>query len=89
MKRIITRRDFAKLAQDLGTRRDWHEPDEQEITVEVQHGVFDNAGFWPRPDFEDLAPEITEMHMIISQRGEPVAAVNLATLCAWAAGLED
>ena len=29
------------------------------------------------------------MYVIIQQDGKDVAAVNLATLCAWASGLEE
>ena len=65
--------DMVKLADYLGVRNDWHEPDEQEVTAEVTGTSFDNAGFG------------SEMTLIIKQDGKPVAEVNLATLCAMAA----
>lgn len=64
----------------LGMRRDWHEPDEQDVDVEVHGEMFDNAGFWPI----DGSLEAHEIHVIIRQANMPVAAINLATLLAWA-----
>lgn len=88
MKRIITRSDFVALAGELGVRRDWHEPDEQEVTARVWGSSFDNAGFWPHDD-SGMDPGIVEMYVMIYKDEEAVAVVNLATLCAWASGLED
>jgi hypothetical protein len=89
MEKIISRARFIALAGELGVRRDWHEPDEQDVTVEVQGVSFDNAGTWPAFNGGFAVPEhIVEMHVIIQQDGQDVAAVNLATLCAWASGLE-
>lgn len=85
MKRIKTKAELIALANELGVRPDWHEPDEQDVTVTVKGRRFDNAGFWP----ESSDPCATERHVIIKQAGKPVAAVNLATLFAWATGLED
>jgi hypothetical protein len=86
MERIISRSSFVALAGELGVRMDWHEPDEQEVTAEVRGVSFDNAGTWPARD--DMPENIVEMHVILQQDGKDVAAVNLATLCAWASGLE-
>jgi len=84
MKRITDRAELVELANLLGVRPDWHEPDEQGITARVEGRSFDNAGFWP-DDSHFRAPEIIEHHVILSQNGRDVAAVNLATLFAWAA----
>jgi hypothetical protein len=86
MQRITTKAQLVALANTLGVRPDWHEPDEQEVTA-LTHGTsFDNAGFWPA----DATRSVTvEQHVILKKDGEPVAAVNLATLFAWATGLED
>lgn len=84
MKRITARADLTTLEHELGVRPDWHEPDEQDVTVEVHGNNFDNAGFWP----VGTPTGIVEQHVIIKQAGKPVAVVNLATLFAWAAGLE-
>ena len=90
MKRINTKAELIALAEELGVRRDWHEPDEQEVAA-TTHGVtFDNAGFWGetyRSAFDGRA--FTERYVKLYKDGEPVAAVNLATLFAWATGLED
>lgn len=83
MDRITNRSELRALADRLGVRSDWHEPDEQDITAEVKGVSFDNAGFWGDPE-RNLPPEIEEFHLIIKVDGEPVAAVNLATLCSWA-----
>lgn len=81
MDQIHTREEFVKLARTLGVRDDWHEPDEQEVTAEVRGGRFDNAGYWGA---EDIGTVRSELHVVLSQSGKPVAAVNLADLCAWA-----
>lgn len=90
MKRINTRTELTELAKELGVRPDWHEPDEQKVTAKVTakvHGtMFDNAGFWPAGQ---LTSTNLEQHVIIKQDGKPVAAVNLATLFAWATGYQD
>lgn len=87
MRIITTRSEFKALATELGVRPDWHEPDEQGVTAQVRGRSFDNAGFWPVRD--GYLASIVEKHVIISKDGEAVAAVNLATLCAWASGLDD
>jgi hypothetical protein len=93
MNLIVSRQDFVDLAYQLGVRHDWHEPDEQGLTARVEGRHFDNAGTWPAAGVR--YPEAVELHVIFSQaddRGRPVqdiAAVNLATLCAWAAGTSD
>lgn len=79
---ITERKELGKLANGLNVRLDWHEPDEQEVTARVEGENFDNAGFWPAENA--YAVDRTELHVIISQHGNDVAAVNLATLLAWA-----
>lgn len=89
MRRISTRAQLIELAKELKTRPDWHEPDEQELTAQVKGFNFDNAGFWPEDEQHAYtAPEIIEQHVILYQEDRPVAAVNLATLFAWATGHE-
>lgn len=44
--RINTKDELKRLAQDLGVRNDWHEPDEQGLTVFGFGSHFDNAGHW-------------------------------------------
>lgn len=88
MQRITERADLIALAQTPRVRPDWHEPGEQEVTA-----TFDNAGFWGEPgetyksSFDGT--EFTEQYVTLHKDGVPVAAVNLATLFAWATGLED
>lgn len=98
---IITERDqFVEFARKHGLRMNWHEPDEQDITARVAGVAFDNAGFWPAQ--HGNSTESVELHVIFAKQpwsdeecpcgdvhrlaGEDLAAVNLATLCAWATG---
>ena len=88
MKRITSRARFIALAGELGVRMDWHEPDEQEVTAKVWGSSFDNCGTWPHSE-TGVDSSVIEMYVMIYKEREPVAVVNLATLCAWASGLEE
>lgn len=89
MKRIRARGELVELANELGVRPDWHEPDEQNVTA-TTHGVrFDNAGFWGETHRTSDGHNFTERYVKLYKDGQPVAVVNLATLFAWATGLED
>lgn len=89
IRRITSKADLLDVYRELGVRPDWHEPDEQGVTA-TTHGVsFDNAGFWGkeyRSPFDGR--EFTEQYVILHKDDAPVACVNLATLFAWATGLE-
>ena len=87
MQMINSRAQLLKLKDELGVRNDWHEPDEQGVDARVYGQSFDNAGFWG----PSLAPyqSHTEQHVVLYKGGRPVAAVNLATLFAWATGLQE
>ncbi len=82
MRRINNARELRALADELGVRQDWHEPDEQEVDARIEGEDLDNAGFWPsamtRDDWEG------EYCVVITKNGEDVAAVNLASLLAMA-----
>ena len=78
---IDNRDDLVFFASEVGTRLDWHEPDEQDLTALVFGQSFDNAGFWGEPTYEYYT---NEMHVVLYVHHYPVAAVNLATLFAWA-----
>lgn len=97
MRVIHTRQQLIDLARELGVRADWHEPDEQGLTARVDGLKFDNAGFWPTAEALRsgiLSMRSVEQHVVISRQEigddggvidtEDVAAVNLATLLAWA-----
>lgn len=100
MKIIRTRAELRELARELAVRPDWHEPDEQGLTADVFGRTFDNAGFWPldrSPEtihagkvFTSDPERSTEMYVVLYQTmgagvyPQPVAAINLATLFAWA-----
>lgn len=88
--RIRDRAQLVALAEKLGVRPDWHEPDEQEVTA-TTHGIgFDNAGFWGKEYRSSYdGREFTEQYVILHKEGSPVAAVNLATLFAWATGYDN
>lgn len=70
---VNNREAFCLFAKALGVRHDWHEPDEQGVTVAFGGLNFDNA-----------MRNQTEKHIIIKVNGKSVAWVNLADLCAWA-----
>lgn len=86
LRTIHTRDEFIALSRELGVSGDWHEPDEQEVDAITRGHSFDNAGFWPQDPARQIPTEILERHVIFIKDGKPVAAVNLATLCAWASG---
>ena len=94
VKKIHEREELVALAKKLGVRQDWHEPDNQDVSIEVRGASFDNAGFWGK-EFEDEKaakpkelPCEPEMYVIISHRSKPVAEVNLADLFAFASCAE-
>lgn len=91
MREIRSQKQLKELALWLNVRKDWHEPDEQEVTVEVKGSSFDNAGFWPAAVVVPGSKPLLEKHVIIKKDGKPVAAVNLASLFAMACGnpMED
>lgn len=89
MKRIQTRAELVALAEELGVRPDWHEPDNQGVDIVVLGDDFDNA----MPAGELYGPEHMEYCVVIRREVDDVrrdvAVVNLATLFAWATGLDD
>lgn len=46
IQHIRTRKELQELAKTLGTRKDWHEPDEQSLTAITFGRSFDNCGHW-------------------------------------------
>ena len=95
IRRINSRDNLVALANELGVRRDWHEPDEQGVTAEVRGKSFDNAGFWGIKDEAEFLTRhghggvsAVEMYVTLYKDGEPVAEVDLATLFAFATGYE-
>ena len=82
IRRIRTRDELVRVADELGVAVDWHEPDEQGVGARVFGTHLDNAGFWG--EASTMFREREEYYMILYKDGEPVAAVNLATLLAWA-----
>lgn len=85
MIRINSKEDLYMVAQALGVRRDWHEPDEQDVTAKVFGESFDNAGFWPAEAYPELPADSLEMHVMLYKDDLPYAVVDLATLFSWAA----
>jgi len=74
LREIMTKKQLQQLAKDLDVRADWHEPDEQDVSVEIFGERFDNAG---------VADEIS---VYIIRNEKLIARVNLATLFAFACG---
>lgn len=86
MKRIMNRRDLVQLADELGVRPDWHEPDEQGVDVRIEGEEFDNAGPWPEESISNYTPGWKgEFCVVLRKDGQDVAAVNLASLFSMAA----
>jgi hypothetical protein len=97
---ITTREQLIDFRHSHGLRMDWHEPDEQYVTARVEGNEFDNAGFWPAGaggtvelhvvfsviDDTDHDDSCNDRSVCGHQTVTDVAAVNLATLCAWATG---
>ena len=89
--RVDSRAQLLNLANELGVRDDWHEPDEQDLKIECRGNNFDNAGFWPERHAvtQDGVPWVLEHYILLKKDGAPVAAVNIALLFAWATGFEN
>ena len=66
LKRINTRAELQALAKELGVRDDWHEPDNQGVTVFGFGLNFDNAGFW---GLQHLATRETEARTCLHDAG--------------------
>lgn len=79
VEKINSRAQMASLAQDLGVRVDWHEPDEQGVSARVVGNHLDNA-----MGSEAGHLNCGEYNVVISKDGQDVAVVNLATLLALA-----
>ena len=94
MQVITTREQLIEFQREHGLRKDWHEPDEQDIDAHVDGAVLDNAQTFPTGwdhhprDAEQwqAGASYSELTVILRKDGEPVAAVNLATLLAFATG---
>ena len=77
---INTHKQLLELKEKLKVRNDWHEPDEQDVTVRMVGWKLDNAF---------CEPHSGEITVIVCQDGKPVAAINLAILLAYATGYRD
>lgn len=89
IKDIQSVQDLKDFAETYGLRKDWHEPDEESIHAEVIGHSFDNAGFYGLDHYlgkEFSSPEYSELAVVFYFGNKPVAMVNLASLCAMAAG---
>jgi hypothetical protein len=78
MQQIRTKKELLELKKRLGVRQDWHEPDEQELTLVFGGGDFDNA-----------MNDHTESNIMLCRDGKGIACINIAMLLAWATGYED
>lgn len=75
MRVINSPSDLDDFAHEYGLREDWHEPDEQDISVSFSGTSFDNA----------FGAGGNEKCVHLKHEGREVAVVNLANLFAWAA----
>jgi hypothetical protein len=83
MKKLMQKQDLVEFGKEFGLRADWHEPDEQDISITVNGNVFDNAGIWGSAT--EAPYSCVEHFVTLKHEGKPVAEVNLATLFSWAA----
>lgn len=97
---INTPQELAEFAEKHELRRDWHEPDEQDIDATILGCHLDNAhgsrGFDLRKPMNSLAESDNdvlglrgyhdEMRVVLHKRdgGSVLAVINLASLLAWA-----
>ena len=88
--RINSQKKLRELAQRLGVRHDWHEPDNQDVEAICFGEKFDNAGFWGREYRDELTRlkfrGTEEMSVMLVKDGKPIAEINLASLFAMACG---
>lgn len=84
--RINTREQLIQLRDALGVRLDWHEPDEQGVSVCIEGREFDNAcgAELPGDPSFDREHGPIEMQAYVYQNDDLVAVVNLADLFAFA-----
>lgn len=66
---------LAALADELGLRADWHEPDNSEVDAALVPGVY---------GFDNACSDDTEHHIVLLHDGRPIARINVATLLSWA-----
>lgn len=80
--------DLKVLANELRVRTDWHEPDEQGVSVRIRGNHLDNA---MGSRMADVGPDNQsgEFNIVIQKDGRDRAVVNLATLLSWGAALGD
>jgi len=67
---INSKTELQELAKQLGVRPEWHETDEQDLTIIITGTEFDNASVE------------NEICISIAQNGKVVEVINLATLLA-------
>lgn len=77
---IESRADLRAVADGLGVRPDWHEPDERDVNAVVIGDHLDNAMG------STVETNLGELNVILTKDEQPVAVVNLATLLAMGAG---
>lgn len=76
-KFIMTLKELMNVKKTLGVNDNWHEPDEQNVTVSIKGKTFDNASV------------DGEIIVTLYKDKKPVADMNLATLFAYATGYKD
>lgn len=84
---LRTAEHLEAFQREHGLRGDWHEPDEQNITTRVTLGSFDNCSSSPYHLEQSVIFMKTDPDL--ERVAQPIAAANLALLCAWATGLRS
>ena len=76
IEEVYTRIRLIELSKKLEVGNDWHEPDQQGISILMTGKNFDNAGCEG------------EIKVVIVKEGIPEFGINLATLLSFATGYE-
>jgi len=84
--RIRTHNQLHDVAQALGVNADWHELENQDVSIRIRGNTFDNTGCWPIGKWLHPGNPALEYYIELRRHDETVAAVNLADLFAMATG---
>jgi len=85
---------LASLADTLGLRSDWHEPDESDVTATLVNPTYKGGNLFNLREtkirhLDNAYTDRTEAYLAIYKDGEVKARINIATLLALASGYDS
>jgi hypothetical protein len=88
---IETQESLVALRDSMGCRRDWHEPDEQEVEVAFVNPRYVGDSTYNLVEtrlrkFDNAFSNETEAHLVIYKKGKVAGKINLAYLLSLACG---